>query len=396
MAQILARLGEIEADVHTHSTTVEEPHIGSIKFLLTPDKKGPFPNRASQRPHVTRRIPSFGMGIHVGRRPAPVLGVDSKEAPEPVHVEDPSEDEEDAELEAILAQNGVTLQGPPSDLESAMSWRLTGWMEAYADVVAPNASASSLNETTQPDLSASVESIISHAPLLPAPVPTSDSAISSSHYSSEGSSVMTVRPETQPASENRPHHQREPNAVPTPQSSLDDKVSYFTADAQSQLLPQSDQMDVDTTPGPASIPISNDNPAALIPDPIGNQFTASPNFVISSPAPVDVPLTSETPQSPGISPHLHRFSLVKSGKRSDGISALGAKTNAVVAEQGHSMWSPLDLIFGSGWGICGKCDLCAKRLGWKPVLECDDCGLRCTSQLFLTIMNLTNRYAGYI
>ena len=23
-----------------------------------------------------------------------------------------------------------------------------------------------------------------------------------------------------------------------------------------------------------------------------------------------------------------------------------------------------------------KCDLCGKRLGWKPVLECDDCGLR--------------------
>ncbi len=289
-------------------------------------------------------------------------------------------------MEAILAQNGVTLGGPPSDLGSAMSWRLTGWMEEYADGDAPNASVSVLNEDTQPDLSSSVESIIAHAPLLPAHAPTSDSAISSSHYSSEGSSAITVRPEAPVAQsaceDHRPHHQREPNIVPTSQSSFDENVSYFTASAPSQLPSQSDQMDVDSI---APIPISHDNPT-LIPDTIGNDPVASP-----SPASVILTFTPETPQLKGVSSRLHRFSLVKSGKRTEGISSLGASSNAVVAGHEHSVWSPLDLFFGNGWGMCGKCDLCAKRLGWKPVLECDDCGLRCVQQS-LTVVNSTNRF----
>jgi len=33
------------------------------------------------------------------------------------------------------------------------------------------------------------------------------------------------------------------------------------------------------------------------------------------------------------------------------------------------------MLFSSGI-LIEKCDLCNKRLGWKPVLECDDCGLR--------------------
>lgn len=38
-------------------------------------------------------------------------------------------------------------------------------------------------------------------------------------------------------------------------------------------------------------------------------------------------------------------------------------------------WNPLDLFFSSGL-LVAKCDMCMKRLGWRPVLECDDCGLR--------------------
>ena len=39
-------------------------------------------------------------------------------------------------------------------------------------------------------------------------------------------------------------------------------------------------------------------------------------------------------------------------------------------------WNPFEMFFSSGL-LIGKCDICNKRLGWKPVLECDDCGLRC-------------------
>ncbi|KAK0185506.1 TKL/LISK/LISK-DD1 protein kinase [Armillaria mellea] len=38
-------------------------------------------------------------------------------------------------------------------------------------------------------------------------------------------------------------------------------------------------------------------------------------------------------------------------------------------------WNPLDLIFSSGLFVA-KYDVCMKWLGWKPMLECDDCGLK--------------------
>ncbi|KAH9010505.1 hypothetical protein EDB83DRAFT_2530697, partial [Lactarius deliciosus] len=47
---------------------------------------------------------------------------------------------------------------------------------------------------------------------------------------------------------------------------------------------------------------------------------------------------------------------------------------------GGGGWSALDFFFASGLlpggGGGAKCDICAKRLGRKAALECDDCGLR--------------------
>ena len=74
---------------------------------------------------------------------------------------------------------------------------------------------------------------------------------------------------------------------------------------------------------------------------------------------------------------LHRFTLIKPGaagkKPPTGISqGLASSASHGPSEAG---WSPFDFFFSSG--LVAKCDLCHKRLGWKPVLECDDCGLRC-------------------
>ncbi|KAJ7656676.1 kinase-like domain-containing protein [Mycena rosella] len=75
-------------------------------------------------------------------------------------------------------------------------------------------------------------------------------------------------------------------------------------------------------------------------------------------------------------PLVHRFSLLKPGAKpkksgSNGtVSPTGSGGNGEV-----SGWNPLELFFSSGL-LVAKCDICAKRLGWKPVLECDDCGLR--------------------
>jgi LIM domain kinase 1 len=72
-------------------------------------------------------------------------------------------------------------------------------------------------------------------------------------------------------------------------------------------------------------------------------------------------------------PLVHRFSLIKPGakRQNDGLSPSRSQT----AVDAVAAWNPLDLFFSSGL-LVAKCDICFKRLGWKPVLECDDCGLR--------------------
>ena len=68
---------------------------------------------------------------------------------------------------------------------------------------------------------------------------------------------------------------------------------------------------------------------------------------------------------------VHRFTLLKPGaKRSSGSVSLPQRPSS-----GEVGWNPFELIFTSGL-LTAKCDVCTKRLGWKPVLECDDCGLR--------------------
>jgi LIM domain kinase 1 len=73
-----------------------------------------------------------------------------------------------------------------------------------------------------------------------------------------------------------------------------------------------------------------------------------------------------------VAPLVHRFTLLKPGKQNHGSVS---PTKASSPEPAAVGWNPLEMFFSSGL-LIGKCDLCNKRLGWKPVLECDDCGLR--------------------
>ncbi|EPQ55780.1 kinase-like protein [Gloeophyllum trabeum ATCC 11539] len=78
---------------------------------------------------------------------------------------------------------------------------------------------------------------------------------------------------------------------------------------------------------------------------------------------------------PPASALVHRFTLIKPGaKRGSGSGGM-SPTRAREAVNHEPTWSPLNVFFSSGL-LVSKCDLCNKRLGWKPVLECDDCGLR--------------------
>ncbi|KAH7882153.1 kinase-like domain-containing protein [Phlebopus sp. FC_14] len=66
-------------------------------------------------------------------------------------------------------------------------------------------------------------------------------------------------------------------------------------------------------------------------------------------------------------PLLHRFTLIRPGVKRSGSTS--------PARHLDGGWNPLELFFSSGL-LVQKCDICSKRIGWKPVLECDDCGLR--------------------
>lgn len=68
---------------------------------------------------------------------------------------------------------------------------------------------------------------------------------------------------------------------------------------------------------------------------------------------------------------VHRFTLLKPGaKRSSGNISPTRRS-----PPGEVGWNPFERIFSSGL-LTAKCDVCTKRIGWKPALECDDCGLR--------------------
>lgn len=68
---------------------------------------------------------------------------------------------------------------------------------------------------------------------------------------------------------------------------------------------------------------------------------------------------------------VHRFTLLKPGAKRNGGTASPPQRPLST----DAAWNPFELIFSSGL-LTAKCDICNKRLGWKPVLECDDCGLR--------------------
>jgi LIM domain kinase 1 len=76
-------------------------------------------------------------------------------------------------------------------------------------------------------------------------------------------------------------------------------------------------------------------------------------------------------------PLVHRFSLLKPGTkpRNNGFNGTASPPGSNGNGEVTAGWNPLDLFFSSGLFVA-KCDICTKRLGWKPVLECDDCGLR--------------------
>lgn len=99
----------------------------------------------------------------------------------------------------------------------------------------------------------------------------------------------------------------------------------------------------------------------------------------------------EEDESAFVQPRVHRFTLLKPGAKPKRLSTSasgngdGAFAGSVGLGQsgavnggggsGIGMWNPLEIFFSSGL-LVSRCEMCAKRIGWRPFLECDDCGVR--------------------
>jgi LIM domain kinase 1 len=272
----------------------------------------------AKRPGAAPRIPSFGMGVAKDIRAS---GDGSL-----------SEEESDEELvEAVKKLSKVGLiddKGTWSTSSSSMhpSWQsipmLTkplGMRPLIPDMATPTASAYSTNVVRQSTRS---------------PSPTASSL----------SSIMTVRPS------------RDPTAEPA-DSRIGDPL------ASSSIM---------------SIATLDSYRTAMSVSALSTTYATEGGSTMRSYA-----TAAEEPTL------VHRFTLVKPGAKPKKVSSpVQANGHATAATGGNnytqsqvevpSIWNPLEIFFSSGL-LISKCDLCTKRIGWKPFFECDDCGLRCVA-----------------
>ncbi|KAI0077671.1 kinase-like protein [Panus rudis PR-1116 ss-1] len=277
--EILDRLRDIEADVIARSSTVEDIHVGSIRYVSK-----------SRRPGAAPRIPSFGMGV----------ARDVKTTPPPREANSDDESSDDELTQAVMGLKNV-------NIESTWSHSSAGVSEGSTQPLLDNASSNYSTFVVKAH-----NSSIETPPSL--------------------SSILTIRPAPKPnASDDLTAH---PPAVganaPTPTDSAISIESYHTASSSSIMAP--------------SIAAATEG---------GSTIRSS-----------TLPL-------------LHRFTLIKPGVKRNGAFGGGSHSGSASPTRyttPEAIWNPLDFLFSSTLGA--KCDVCNKRLGWKPILECDDCGLR--------------------
>lgn len=113
-------------------------------------------------------------------------------------------------------------------------------------------------------------------------------------------------------------------------------------------------------------------------DSLDSYHTAASSSIISSAMATEGGSTIKSLHGNYISLLVHRFTILKPGaKPTKKGSSSGSETpTSPSAAEPLLGWNPFDLFFSSG-SLATKCDICSKRFGpWKPILECDDCGLK--------------------
>lgn len=311
---ILARLRAVELEVLARPDESEDQHVGSVKFMA-----------GAKRPAAGPRIPSFGVGVTASK---------NKSRVDPADLIDENVSDSDEELEAaIKGLEGVRLKADASN--GAGSVTTSSWI-APADFRRGGSRITNDTEAERPliDLQEDDDgNFLEYSTTVIRGHSKGTSAAPSA------ASVLTMRPETI----------EQPSPGPTP--------------VGQRLPPSADSL----------LSIDSYHTAKGLPSAMAPSIAAATEGSTMSAA-------SATPSA-----HHHRFTLIKPGKdnkRSGSVSPTSGQgsdsVTAVASNTSSPAWTPLDFFFFSGGlnAFSAKCDACGKRLGWKPVLECDDCGLR--------------------
>ncbi|KAF8464815.1 kinase-like domain-containing protein [Gautieria morchelliformis] len=347
---VLERLRRIELEVLARPTELDDGHLGTVNFF-TPGR----------RPVAAPRIPSFGVGV------ANDLGGGKKSRAMEVHSESDSDDEE---LEqAVMGLESV-------DLELG-----NGWGDAQS------ATQPLINQST------SSEPVSRTTSSFESPSDYSTTVVRAAPTGALRSSILTIRP---PFSES--------DAVGSTQSMSSVHTANGHDVTDSMLSIQSYHTasgSMFSVAGATEGGSTYRRPADA--DGIGGSTLPTAvdgNDGIVSHIPNN-PENGQFPPPPPLPALLHRFTLIKPGAKRTGAGigtgvpssshdTAASTTAAPVSESPNTalpisngatapiptaLWSPFDFFFSTGL-LVARCDLCSKRLGWKPVLECDDCGLR--------------------
>ncbi|KAF5314336.1 hypothetical protein D9619_011909 [Psilocybe cf. subviscida] len=317
--EILERLRLIEAEVLLRPSEGDDMHLGSVRFMTGGGK----------RPEAGPRIPSFGMGVGKEIRNGSSTGTSSED----------SDDEDLVEavkkLSAVsvssMSREPLLIRPHPDDTPTTSEYSTTVIKSHGA---APPSLSSILTVRPTPDPNSSA------TPIFPA-----------SHTLSTWSSVAP--------------HTRTGDLEDDPLGRESSILSIATMDSYHTAVP---------VPGASLSAISG----------VSTTY-GSTSSSLSSAYATEGGSTIRSLHGNYVAPLVHRFTLLKPGarqhKRVSGSASPNGMSNSVSTPEmaaqssGGGGWNPLEILFSSGL-LVGKCDLCAKRIGWKPVLECDDCGLR--------------------
>ncbi|KAJ3564015.1 hypothetical protein NP233_g8565 [Leucocoprinus birnbaumii] len=328
---ILERLRAIEEDVLLRPEEGEDVHVGSIKFMT-----------GGKRPPAAPRIPSFGMGVGKDIRANGQENTSSRSS----NSSSGGEDSDDDELIEALSKLGI-------DPESE-------WGTASTASDTPLLDASNANNPTKIDASEGSQRY--------------STTVVRSHFTntpSSLSSVLTIRPTP------------DPSLTPVPILPANDTPSP----AESSHLAMNDA----STFSIATLDSYHTAAGSTISSALATEGGSTIRTVGSNRSVIGA--GSVNSRSGG---GMHRFTSIKPGTKPRKISGAagssgaaqsgfqlhgaGSKEHGLVTSSSASVigafaWNPLDLFFSSGL-LMAKCDVCFKRLGWRPVMTCDDCGMK--------------------